>query len=376
MENLDIYTNLMKIDLGAISHNYVELKKYIQAKNSTSEVGLVLKSNAYAIGIKEVAPIVYAAGARKFFVMWIGEAITLRKMLPDAVIFVLSGVLPNTEQVLIEHSLIPVLYNETQLKRWMDYAKSTNQRLKCVIKFDTGMNRMGISDDNTGIIKEWNVENALDIEYVMSHMYINSGENPRQLARLNALRENLPGFKTSFSDTYSAFLDKHWYSDLFRVGRALYGVFDRKLNAADYPRLTKCAFSVEARVLQIKEVKRGETVSYGATYAFDRDTRVATVGIGYSHGLPAILGNKGWMKVNGKVAKIIGSVTMEYTMLDITDCGDVPLESWITVLDSEDDVDAMSAIAGVTSLEIMASFSKGVQKKTYYNSFGCCGNRL
>lgn len=86
MENLDIYTNLMKIDLGAISHNYVELKKYIQAKNSTSEVGLVLKSNAYAIGIKEVAPIVYAAGARKFFVMWIGEAITLRKMLPDAVI--------------------------------------------------------------------------------------------------------------------------------------------------------------------------------------------------------------------------------------------------------------------------------------------------
>lgn len=373
MENLDIFTNLMKIDLGAIGNNYKAIDKYIRGNNATSEVALVLKSNAYGIGLEEVAPIVYIAGARKFFVMWLGEALRLKKLLPDVVVYTLSGVLPNTEEIFFKNNIVPVISNEIQLKRWLEYAKKIDKKLPCNIKFDTGMNRMGINDTRTDIISELSVERYLDVHYIMSHMYMNNASNPAQLERLNRLRESFPQFKTSFSDTYSAFLGGDWYSDLFRVGRALYGVFDRKLNGVDYPKLTKCAFSVEARVIQIRKVPKDESVSYGATYKFDRDSIIATLGIGYSHGLPTVLGNKGYVIVNGHPARIVGNVTMEYTMIDVTDCGDIQPESWVSVMNSEDTVDDISLAANMTSLEIMASFSKGVQKKIYYTTASCRG---
>lgn len=378
MENLDIYTNVMRIDLGAVSYNYSVLRDYILNKNNGSEAGVVLKSNAYGIGLREVGPVVYNAGARKFFVMWIGEAIDLQKVLgKDACVYVLSGALPDTEEIFHKNKIIPVLSNEVQLVRWLDYAKKVGEKLPCIIKFDTGMNRMGIKDTNTDIIKNLQVEQYLDVHYIMSHMYsahlLDSEMNKAQLARIDAVKKSLPQFKTSFSNTYSMFLNHEQSPDLFRIGRGLYGLFDRLLNKSNYPQLTKCAISVDVRVVQVKEVKKGEKISYGATYTFESDSRVATLGIGYSHGLPSVLSNKGHLMINGKPARIIGSITMEYIMIDVTDHEGIAPESWIHVMSNEGEADDLANTAGMTSLEIMSAFGKGIQKKIYYNSFGCMG---
>lgn len=378
MENLGIYTNLMRIDLGKIRYNYESMTRYIKERSPNSEAGVVLKSNAYGIGIKEVAPIVYSAGARRIFVMYIEEANTVRKVLPnDAYVYVLSGVLAGTEKEFFELGVVPVLSNKEQLMRWLDYAKVKEKRLPCVIKFDTGMHRMGIDDTEIDWVNELELEKYLDVHYVMTHMYCahlpGNKQNDLQIARLDRLKNAFPRIKTSFSNTYSMFLNDGSYSDLFRVGRGLYGLFDRALNEANYPSITKCAFSVDARVIQVKDVKVGGCVGYGATHVFQRDSRVATLGIGYSHGFPTLLGNKAKIMVNGRPARVVGSVTMEYIMLDVTDNGPVEQESWITIIDSEETAEQFSSMVGVTGLEIMLSLGRGVQKKVYYNSMGCSG---
>lgn len=373
MEDLDIYTNYIVIDLGIVKSNYKSICDYISKKNSSSEVGLVLKSDAYGTGIKDIASIVYSAGARKFFVVTLDEAILLKKILPNPDVYVLSGLLKNTESIYITYGIIPVLYTKTQINRWIDYASKISKKLPCIIKFDTGMNRMGIRDSEYSIINDPNVEKFLNIKYILSHTYcsymLSSDVNEKQLERIETLKKRLPQFKTSFSNTYSAFLDSKYYSDLFRVGRALYGVFDGVLNHEEYPNITKCAFSVYARVMQIKDVKKGETVSYGATYTFEKDTRIATLGIGYSHGLPVSLSNKGYVMINNRKAKILGKITMEYTMVDITGISDIEEESWKCIIPNDGNfIDSLAAISGITSLELMAAFSRGMQKKIYLNN--------
>ena len=350
------------VDLDAIVENW----RYIDSLSSPkTKTAAMVKANGYGLGSGAVASALAGAGAEIFFVASLGEAIELRKIFRatnhnDLPIMVLHGAQRGQEDALAAHHLIPVLNDLEQIARWQLFAKKTGTSLPALLHFDTGMTRLGLDADQA----DWLIQNkaaldGLDIAYVMSHLV--SGEliddpvNRRQLVRFNDLRSWFPGVPASLANSAGCLLGRDYHFQMTRPGIALYGI--HPLEKAT-PQL-RPVFDWQARILQIRHAVAGDRVGYGGTVELQRNSWIATIGVGYADGYRRQLGGKAKVSIGGQVAPVIGRISMDSITVDVTDLDKAALRADFAALIHDDyRLEAMAADLGTISYEIITNLGQ------------------
>lgn len=307
---------VLNINLNNILMNYRSIGNICDG----SKIGAVVKANCYGLGIHKIATSLHHDGCKDFFVANCEEGMILRQILTENVnIYVLNGVFADELDFFKEFNLIPVLNYLEQIYIWHGFAIKLGTKLACIIHIDTGMHRLGMVE------KEFDIFTAvgfplLDIRYIMSHLA--SSEDPdnkfneAQLEKFTRMTGKLPTIKKSLANSGSIFLGKNYHFDLVRPGAALYGINSTVLSASTI----KNSIGLFAPIIQIHELLPGESVGYYSQYT-NNDTKsclIATIPIGYADGLFKILSSKAVTYVNGCKAPILGLISMDLTVIDVS----------------------------------------------------------
>lgn len=352
------------IDTGAIVANWWTLAKL----SGQAETGAVLKADAYGLGPGPVARALQSAGCRTFFVASVAEGVDLRAVLPQVRIFVLSGFWPGWEAPLIAANLIPVLASPEQLAAF----RAMGRDHPFALNFDTGMNRLGFPIDDT-------VDLAAMAErpvMVMSHLACSDERdhplNIRQWESFQEVRRSFQGVESSLASSGAIFLGRDCHCDLTRPGIALYG--GEPISGEPNP--MQPVVHAEARILQIRQAKAGEFVSYGATHTLTRDSRLAIVGAGYADGWQRSMSGSGvrlrdavkeggYGFVAGRKARIVGRITMDLTTFDITDLpeNEVRTGDYVSLFGNGITLDEAARSAGTIAYELLTGLGKRYERR-------------
>ncbi|MDR1365729.1 MAG: alanine racemase [Holosporales bacterium] len=352
------------IDLRVIRSNYHRIKAVLAKSNVNKCLcATVLKANAYGLGAVQVAQTLVSDGCQDFFVADIVEGIALRNVATkDSRIYVLCGLLPQTEEAFLEHNLIPTLIDKSQVERWYNYAKACDRRLPAILHFDTGMTRTGLSwQDALWYANRPDVRSALDIRYIMSHLACSDDEhnpnNLKQLVRFRRFKRIFSDIPATFSNSKGILHGPEYHFDMVRVGTFLFGLTTR----LDKFKPTLQPVSIYAKILNTNHAKPGCPVGYGASYVCKRFSRIATIGIGYADGIPRALGSSngegGDVIIAGYRTKIVGRISMDLVTVDVTDIPEdlIYPGQWSTICSPELSAEEIAGKIGTISLEFLCS---------------------
>ncbi|WP_244500347.1 alanine racemase [Methyloceanibacter methanicus] len=352
-------TAILTIDLAALADNYRDLC----ARARPAECAAVVKADAYGLGMAQAASALWRAGCRTFFVATIAEGIDLRTLLPDAVIYVLNGLMAGTAMTFQEHGLRPVLNSAAEVRDWAGYCARNRKALPCAVHLDTGMNRLGLSALDVDEIRDADeLWEALALSLVMSHLACADdrahAKNAQQRARFEALRALLPETLTSLANSAGILLGPDYHYDLVRPGVALYGGHPQRQGENPF----RAVVHLMGRILQIRHATQGETVGYGATRTLQRPTRIAVVSAGYADGLFRALsagdGETGLTAYLGPyAAPILGRVSMDLISVDVTEVPEAFCQrgAWVELLGPNVSAHTMAAQAGTIDYEVLTS---------------------
>lgn len=346
--------SVMEVDLKAVAHNF----KFLQSQINSTKCSAVVKADAYGLGMLRVVPVLRNVGCEDFFVATLEEGIALRNVIQDKNIYVLGGTLAGTEAEYTRHHLIPVLNDYSQIQRWEAWSRLHQQRYPAIIHIDTGMWRLGLPPQEVlKLAGNPQLLNSFDLRYIMSHLACSDSphhnKNHQQITALNQALKVLPKTPVSFANSHAIFLGPQYHYDLVRPGRSLYGLGARFLHTDGI----RQAVQIYARIIQVREIGKGETVGYDAMYCVPKKTKIATVAVGYADGLSRALSNHGRIFIGGYEAPILGRVSMDLITVDV---GAVPEALcapglWAEIIGPNISADDVALAAGTTSREIIAN---------------------
>jgi len=352
---------ILTVNIGAIAANWRGLRDAGRASGRPVDCAAVLKADAYGTGAAVVGPRLAAEGCRHFFVAHIEEGIALRAVLPEHPIYVLNGLLAGTEADFVEHDLTPVLNHLGQLNAWRATAQRFNRPLDAVIHIDTGMNRLGFDpEDSQTLITERGRLRGLRLALLMSHLVAseepNNAINVEQLSRFRNFVKAMPGAPTSLANSSGIFLGPDYHFDLLRPGAALYGI--NPLPGRDNPMLP--VVTLNARVLQTRQIDAFQTVGYGGAWRSARPSRVATIALGYADGYFRILINRTHVHIAGYRVPVIGRISMDLVTLDVTDVPESACEvrTLVEVLGPHLTPDDLADHGRTNAYEVMTSLGR------------------
>ena len=308
----------LTIDLGAVVANW----RSLAGRAPGTECSAVVKADAYGLGVERVAPALATAGARTFFVVSPEEGLRLRRILGKGpVVYVMNGAGGSVFSELREHSVRPVLSVGWQCRDAVRFA-AEHGRLTCGLQVDSGMNRLGLEPDEVEDLAETDgVAKALDVQLLMSHLGsaderghpANLHQAERFDAAIALLQPLFPNAVRSLAATAGILLGDRYHYDMVRPGIGLYGGLPF--------RDAQPVVTLEVPVLQIRHVAAGETVGYGRDWQAMRDSRIATVPLGYADGVLRCLGGtggQGTVRIAGRSVPIAGRINMDLVTLDVT----------------------------------------------------------
>jgi alanine racemase len=355
-------TGVLTVDLDAIVANWRKLEKTAVP----AECAGVVKADAYGCGAAQVAGALSRAGCKTFFVATLDEARVVRAAVPAAAaIYVLDGFFQNTGDVYAQIDCKPVIGDLNELAEWDVFCRRSGWSGGAAIHIDTGMNRLGMSvTEAQGLIPRINAGDH-GITLVMSHLasaeMLHNPANARQLAAFREIASLYAGVPKSLANSSGIFLGAQFVFDLVRPGCALYGI--NPTPEADNP--MQPVVDLKARVVQIRNVERGETVGYGGTWTARRPTRIALVSAGYADGyFRAASANDGTrgaeVVVAGKRCPIAGRISMDLTAVDITDLDKnaVRRGHMVTLIGEGITVDELAHHFGTIGYEVLTSLGK------------------
>jgi alanine racemase len=311
---------VLTVDLDAIVANWRKLEK----SAVPAECAGVIKANAYGCGLDPVARALSGAGCKTFFVATLDEARAARAAVPQGSIYVLDGFFQNCGDAFAKIDAKPVIGDLNELAEWDVFCRRSGWAGGAAIHIDTGMNRLGLTvAEAQGIVPRINAGDH-GITLVMSHLAcaesLNHPLNAKQLASFREIASLFSGVPASLTNSSGAFLGPSFQFDLVRPGAALYGI--NPTPEADNP--MQSVVELKARIVQIRNVEKGESVGYGGTWTARRPTRLAVVSVGYADGyFRAGSSNDGTrgaeVVVAGKRCPIAGRVSMDLIAVDVTD---------------------------------------------------------
>ena len=351
-------TGILTIDLDAIVANWRKL----ESQGVPAECSAVVKANAYGCGTEPVVRALAAAGCKTFFVATVDEARAARAASKSATIYVLSGCFQNCGDTFAELNCQPVIGDLNELAEWDVFCRRSGWSGGAAIHIDTGMNRLGLTpQDAHGIVPRIHAGDH-GITLVMSHLVC--AENPqhplnaRQLASFREIAQQFTGVPASLANSSGVFLGPQFQFDLLRPGAALYGV--NPTPDADNP--MRPVVDLKTRIIQVREVERGDTVGYGATWTARRPTRLAIVSTGYADGYFRTAGSTDGTRsadviVAGKRCPIAGRISMDLIAIDITDLPEKTVRRGrvVTLLGDGITVDELGHHFGTIGYEVLTS---------------------
>ena len=338
-----------EIDLQAVSHNFKNIRRIVKPQ---SGVMAVLKANAYGHGLVEVAGRVLADGADMLGVARIDEAIKIREAGFDAPVLIFGHTPPGLAPALVAYDLTQSIWS-CDMARALADAVPGGRRLNVHVKIDTGMGRLGwvpchpqkttnhpeISESVIRDICSIKKLPAIDLQGIYTHFATADAPDKAFADRqfsifhhlLDALEQQGVEFKIRHAANSAAIIDMpHTHLDMVRLGIALYGYYPSEFVDAGKAAL-RPVMTLKSRIIHLKKVPAGFTVSYGGVWKASSPTVIATVALGYGDGYSRLLSSKAKMLVRGRLAPVAGRVCMDQTMLDVGEIPDVAVGDEVMV---------------------------------------------
>jgi alanine racemase len=325
----------------------------LRDRHPSGPVAGVVKADGYGLGARQVATALHKAGCRHFFVAYLNEALAIRDVVPNAMLAVLSGLIPGTEDAYVTHGLIPVLGSLDEIDRWRGRAQ------EAIVHIDTGMSRLGLDAGELAALAQDHTRlYGMTIRYVMSHLVASEVPddpiNRLQRERFAAARAMLPPAPASLANSSGLFLGADFGSDLARPGAALYGVNP----TPGHPNPMHNVVRLSVRVLAVREIPIGTSVGYNGIWTATRPSRIATAALGYADGFHRSLSGRGSARFDGTPVPLVGRVSMDLTTFDVTDHPAVQPGCWLEVLGPHLSPDDVAAAAGTNGYEVLTSLGR------------------
>jgi alanine racemase len=314
---------VLTVDLDAIVANWRKLEKTAVP----AECAAVIKADAYGCGIVPVAKALAGAGCKTFFVATLDEARAAREALPAAELYVLDGFFQNCGDSFAKLNCKPVIGDLNELAEWDVFCRRSGWSGGAAIHIDTGMNRLGLTlVEANGIVPRINAGDH-GITLVMSHLVsaesVNHPLNAKQVATFREIASLYSGVPASLANSSGIYLGPQFQFDMVRPGAALYGI--NPTPEADNP--MQPVVELKARIIQLRNVERGDSVGYGGTWTARRPTKLAIVAAGYADGYFRAAGSNDGTRgaeviVAGKRCPVAGRISMDLMAVDVTDLPD------------------------------------------------------
>ena len=364
--------------------NKSNLKKNLKIVRSINKnLICVIKDNAYGLGIENILPILLENKCDYFAVAYIEEAVKIQKLLENLKlknqngkikVMALNYVKPENVGDAIRNNIELTVFNFSQL---LDYLKILdeffeNMTLKIHIKVNSGMNRLGFDKNEilelVKIVKKYNLnnksKNRLEIISIFSHISDaeNQAETEKQVEKyekiLKIFSQNNVRYKYSHLQASPLLFKygKKYNYDFARIGMALYGMEPLSTDVGLLDVTT-----VKSKIINIRNVKKNDKVSYGSKGIVKHDSKIGIVAIGYAHGLQKQIENSGeaYILVNGQKAKIIGEICMDMIFVDLTNIENVKMNDEVVIIGSQKN--AENGIVEKITLRQMARWAKTIQ---------------
>ena len=361
------HTTTLEVDLAAMKKNLNYFRRHLPQHHP---IVAMVKAGSYGTGDVDVARMLQHEGVRYLAVAFADEGITLRSKGITMPIVVLNAD-QDSFDVMIAHDLEPEIYSFHSLDAFRRAAyRAHRESYPIHIKLDTGMHRLGFVEDDVDLLgRAIHLDPTLRIASIFSHLA--TADMPeeddftrQQIERFDYMSEQLiewldytPLRHLANSAAIVRFKEAHY--DMCRLGLGLYG-FGFEHNEELIPVAT-----LSTRIVQIKQLAKGESVGYGRSARIESDTTIATIPVGYADGLDRHLGNGRWsVRVNGHSAPIIGRVCMDSAMIDISNIRGVEVGDKVTIFGPErgNTLEDMAKVLDTISYEIMTSISQRVKR--------------
>jgi alanine racemase len=352
---------ILTINLPAIEANWELLGRQAMP----SECAAVVKADGYGCGIEPVTRALWHAGCKTFFVADLSEARRVHAIAPEAALYVLNGLLPGTAATFAEIGAQPVIGSLVELAEWDAFCSANQWHGGAALHVDTGMNRLGISaDEAAALAPRIRTENH-GITLLMSHLACaEQPEHPlneRQIQLFREIRLLYRGIPGSLANSSGIFLGNSAHCDMVRPGAALFGVNPTpgKRNPM------QPVVALQARVVQVRNVPKGETIGYNATWTTKHVTRIAVVAVGYADGYPRAASASDATPgadaiVAGTRCPLAGRVSMDLLAVDVTALPEhaVRRGDLVTLIGDTIGVDELAAAAGTIGYEILVNLGR------------------
>jgi alanine racemase len=367
----EVHQTILSINLSSMLHN-LNVFRSLLGKGVKSMA--MVKAFSYGSGSHEIAQLLQYAGVDYLSVAYIDEGVALRKagitmpimvMSPDAVSF----------DRMIAWKLEPEIFNQRSLELFTSMARTLQAKEYPIhIKLDTGMHRLGFMEHEIAALAEELQKNSyVHVASIFSHLAVSEdaeqdGFTATQLERFDAMSAeimNVLTYKPLRHITNSAAIARHKkaHYDMVRLGLGLYGIDSSKALKGKL----KQTGTLKTTIAQIKDIPAGESVGYGRAFVAEKDTRIATISIGYADGYPRNVGHgKAHVLLNGKEAKVVGVVCMDMCMIDISHIPDAKEGDEVIVFGPQLPLTQIAAWAETIPYEIMTGISQRV-KRVYVN---------
>lgn len=334
---MDSWSTWAEVNLDALVHNFNEIKRKVGP-----EVGIIaiVKAEGYGHGMVQVSKVLQAEGADYFGVTSPQEAFLLREKGIESPILILGPTMLEEASGIVEKNITQTICTREIALALAEECKRLKKRLKVHIELDTGMGRTGVPYQRAlKLIAEVVKIPELKVEGIFTHFSTADEEDKSfaqaQIERFKGVLEKLEEDKIAIPLKHAAnsagvlnFPES--YFNMVRPGLALYGIYpseyvSRSLNL--HP-----VMSLKSKVIYLKRVLKGATISYGKTYVANKDTTIAILPIGYEDGYNRLLSNEGKILINGQRVRIAGRVCMDQTIIDVGEISDVKVGDKVVLI--------------------------------------------
>lgn len=366
-----------EVNLDAILFNIESIKKNI---SDHTKIIAVIKTDGYGHGAEHIARILenddkvwgYAVATAE-------EAFALRDSNIRKPILILGYTFPYSYERLIKDDIRPTVFMLDSAKELSDQAVKSGKKCRMHIKIDTGMTRIGIHPDDDGIelIRQIAALPGLEIEGVFTHFATaDEADKTKAYGQMELFKEYVERIQQELkldipmkhcSNSAGIVEMPEANMDAVRAGIILYGLWPSAVVKADKKIELEPVLSLKSRIVYIKTVPEGQEISYGGTFTTIRDTRVATICLGYGDGYPRSLSNIGHVLVKGQKAPILGRVCMDQFMIDVTDIdADICVGDKVTLIGKSGDemitMEELGELSGRFNYELACDLGKRVPR--------------
>jgi len=368
-----------QINLDAIEHNMDSM--YDNLAPGTKMLG-VIKTNGYGHGAVQIANVLedkeYVFG---YAVAAVEEGYKLREAGTKKPILVLGYTFPYCYEEMIKLDIRPAVFRYDMLEELAQAAKSVGKKAKIHIKTDTGMGRIGITPDDEGIafVRAALQYPDIEVEGVFTHFaradeYDKTNVNG-QIEKFKTFTdriENELGYRVPIrhcSNSAGILELPQANMDMVRAGITLYGLMPSDEVETGNVKL-EAAMSLHSHITYIKTIHKGQSVSYGGLFTADKDTKVATVPLGYGDGYPRMLTGKGCVLIRGKRCRILGRVCMDQFMVDVSDIADIKEGEEVVLMGKAGDecitAEEIGSLSGRFNYELVCLITQRVPRVYIY----------